>query len=172
MERLIHFAVEKIQHYPRGLPGHKGLDELKAASLVRIDFIPVRNEDSRPMWELAMTDSFERDQKHYRKKRPRELAAVLVNLQRYLALLKQSPNAKAVVPAGFLHAEPAGVVAIDQRGGGPGLQETRLYTFPEDKTQSLWLITIGNKAEQSDDIQFCRKFVASLIENQDEPPAP
>jgi hypothetical protein len=114
------------------------------------------------MWEIEPTDSFERDQKHYRKKHPRELAAVLANLERYLKLLAKAPNSKAVVPAGFLHAEPAGVMAIDQKGGGPGLQETRLYTFADDRTRTLWLITIGNKDEQPDDIQFSRKFVASV----------
>lgn len=117
------------------------------------------------MWEAATTDAFERDQKHYRKKHPRELAAVLANLKRFIALLEVAPNAKAIIPTGYLHAEPAGVVAVDQRGGGAGLQETRLYTFPDDKTKTLWLITIGNKAEQPGDIQFCRKFVESLRGN-------
>ena len=118
------------------------------------------------MWEIETTDSFERDQKHYRKKHSRELAAVLANLDRYLKLLRKAPNSKAVVPAGFLHAEPAGVMAIDQKSGGPGLQETRLYTFADDRTQTLWLITIGNKNEQPDDIQFSRKFVESLRDDE------
>lgn len=122
------------------------------------------------MWEAATTDSFERDQKHYSKKHPRELAGVLVNLQRYLKQLDQSPNAKAVVAAGFLHSEPAGVMAIDQKGGGPGLQETRLYTFADDSTKTVWLITIGNKSEQPADIQFCRKFVESLREDETSSP--
>lgn len=118
------------------------------------------------MWEIEPTDSFDRDQKHYRKKHQRELAAVLANLERYMKLLAKAPNSKAVVPAGFLHAEPAGVMAIDQKGGGAGLQETRLYTFADDRTQTVWLITIGNKNEQPDDIQFSRKFVESLREDE------
>lgn len=114
------------------------------------------------MWNLAFSTQWPRDVKHYEKKRSRELAAVLRNLgQRYVPMLNASPNAKAV-QAGFLHHEPEGVVAIDQKGGGAGLQETRLYTFADDSTHTLWLITVGNKNEQPEDIQFCQKFVESL----------
>lgn len=120
------------------------------------------------MWSLAYSTQWPRDLKHYEKKRPRELAAVLRNLKRYLDLLNVSPNAKAA-QAGFLHHEPVGVVALDQKGGGTGLQETRLYTFADDKTQTLWLITVGNKDDQPDDIQFSRKFVTSLTAETEEP---
>ena len=114
------------------------------------------------MWSLAFSTQWPRDVKHYEKKHSRELAAILHNLKdRYLPMLNASPNAKAL-QAGFLHHEPDGVVAIDQKGGGTGLQETRLYTFADDSTQTLWLITVGNKDEQPDDIQFSRKFVQSL----------
>ncbi len=114
------------------------------------------------MWTLAYSTQWPRDVKHYEKKHSRELAAVLRNLgQRYVPMLNASPNARAV-QAGFLHHEPEGVVAIDQKGGGVGLQETRLYTFADDSTQTLWLITVGNKDDQPDDIQFSRKFVESL----------
>lgn len=121
------------------------------------------------MWSLAYSTQWPRDVKHYQKKHARELAAVLHNLkERYLAMLNVCSNSKAV-QAGFLHHEPDGIVAIDQKGGGTGLQETRLYTFADDKTNTLWLITIGNKDDQPDDIQFSRKFVESLkADSQDE----
>jgi hypothetical protein len=121
------------------------------------------------MWKLLTSAVFEGDQKHYEKKHPRELQAVRANLVRNVQRLTESPNSKAV-KAGYLHDEPAGVVAIDQKAGGSGLQETRLYTFADDKTRTLWLITIGNKAEQPKDIQFCRRFVDSLRE--DDPATP
>lgn len=60
------------------------------------------------------------------------------------------------------------MVAVDQKGGGGNLQETRLYTFADDETQTLWLITLGNKDEQSNDIQFSRKFVESLAKEKGE----
>ena len=116
------------------------------------------------MWELATTELYEHDAKHYLKKHPRELQAVKRNLARYLEQIAKAPNSRAV-KLGFLHDEPAGVIAIDQSGGGKGLQETRLYTFADDSSRTLWLITVGNKAEQAKDIQFSRRFVESLRGN-------
>ena len=72
------------------------------------------------MWELEPTTAWQKDQKYYAKKHPKELAAILNNLRRYLVLLAASKNSKAV-QAGFLHHEPAGVVAVDQKGGGANL---------------------------------------------------
>jgi hypothetical protein len=113
------------------------------------------------MWTITPTDQFERDSRHYTKKRPRELGAVLNNLKRYHELLGAAKNSKSV-QAGFLHAEQAGVVAVDQKGGGVGLQETRLYTYAEDDKQILWMITLGNKSSQPDDVNFSREFVERL----------
>ena len=121
------------------------------------------------MWELEPTELFERDRKHYEKKHPREFSALKENLKRYLKLLEAAPNNMAV-QAGFLHSETGGVLAIDQKGGGQGLQESRLYTFADDKTHRVWLITIGNKKEQPGDVQICRKFVDSLRGDEDAEP--
>jgi hypothetical protein len=87
--------------------------------------------------------------------------AVLNNLGRYLSQLNQAKNSKCI-EAGYLHHEPFGVVAIDQKGGGGNLQETRLYTYADEASKVLHLITIGNKAEQSSDIEFSKEFVTSI----------
>jgi hypothetical protein len=110
------------------------------------------------MWSIATTTRWEHDQKWYAKKRPNELAAALRNLERYLAFLSKVPNSK-VLQAGFIHPEPADVVAIDQSAGGGNLEETRLYVYPDDSEKIVYLITIGNKAEQSADIQCSKGFV-------------
>ena len=96
------------------------------------------------------------------QRRQRELAAILNNLDRYLALLKIVPNARAAV-AGFLHPEPGGVVAIDQKGSGvSNLEETRAYTYAEEAGKVLHLITIGNKDSQPSDILLSRRYVQDL----------
>lgn len=113
------------------------------------------------MWQVEPTNQWEKDQKHYAKKHPRELAAVLNNLDRYLSLLKHLPNARCA-SAGYLHPEPGGVMAIDQRGGGGNLQETRLYTFADQARCVLFLITIGNKDSQSNDVLISKRFAEGL----------
>jgi hypothetical protein len=114
------------------------------------------------MWEIETTTQWEKDEKHYRKKHPRELAAVLNNLDRYLCLIKILPNPRSAA-AGYLHPEPGGVIAIDQKGGGSNLQETRLYTYACEAQNVLYLITVGNKDSQSNDIQIAKRFVEQLL---------
>jgi hypothetical protein len=113
------------------------------------------------MWALEITTQFEKDQKHYSKKRPNELSATLNNLQRLLSILNTGKK-PGTFQAGFIHEEPGGVLAVDQKGGGKNLQETRLYTFPDSETETLHLITIGNKKNQSNDIQLAKHFAQSL----------
>lgn len=113
------------------------------------------------MWTFEPTTSWEKDQKYYTKKRPRELAAVLRNLERFEALLKVSPNSKCL-QAGFLHTEQAGVPAIDQKGGGGNLQETRLYVYADDEKKIVYLLAIGDKDAQHSDVEYCKGFVKNL----------
>lgn len=116
------------------------------------------------MWEIKPTTQWAKDLKWYEKKHPRELAAVLDNLQRYIAQLQAAKHPR-VVQAGFLHHEPHGVVAVDQKGGGHSLQQTRLYTFADMESRTLHLITIGGKKGQSSDIKLCSDFVKDLTKN-------
>ncbi len=115
------------------------------------------------MWRIEPTSEWEKDQKWYAKKRPNELAAVLRNLDRFLGLLNCVPNSKAI-SAGFLHGEPCGAVAIDQKGGGAHLRETRLYVYADDTKKIVYLITIGDKSSHSQgaDIALVKGFVDSL----------
>ena len=113
------------------------------------------------MWEVEPTTQWSKDRKWYEKKRPAELAAVLHNLQRYLDQLNLAPNPR-VVQGGYLHHEPGGVVAVDQKGAGGNLQQTRLYTFADPDSKTLHLITVGDKHDQPSDIKFCSDFVKSL----------
>jgi len=117
------------------------------------------------VWEIELTTTWEKDEKHYAKKHPRELAAIFRNLQRYRVLLRQSPNSKAV-QAGYLHREPGGVIAVDQKGGGANLQETRAYTYADDEKKILYLITLGNKSSQRADIELSKVFVRDTFPRQ------
>jgi hypothetical protein len=58
------------------------------------------------------------------------------------------------------------VVAIDQKGEGKNLAQTRLYVFPDLETETLYLITLGDKQSQKADIAACRTFVTGLREGR------
>ncbi len=117
-------------------------------------------------WTITPTEQWVKDKKWYNKKKPKVLAALLNNLNRYL---EQLSNAKdpVLVQAGYIHPEPHGVVALDQKGSGQKLEETRMYLYPDRVEKVVYLITIGNKATQTADIQFCSAWVAENF-----PPAP
>jgi hypothetical protein len=117
------------------------------------------------MWTLEWTDEFRRRYSRYEKNNPRELRAVLDNLDTYV--LSIQAGAHPLVRAfGFVHTEPMGVIAIDQKGGGKALAQTRLYVYPDAKAKVLYAVTLGDKRSQSADIQFCREFVASVREQE------
>lgn len=67
---------------------------------------------------------------------------------------------------GFMHSEPRGIVAIDQKGGGAGLKETRLYLYPDKSSHLIHLITLGDKSTQKADIRYACEFLGGLTQSQ------
>jgi len=112
-------------------------------------------------WVLLPHLAYLRDLRWYAKKRPAELAAVIRNLDRYMALLTRSPSARSV-HAGFIHPEPHGMIAVDQRGGAGRLQETRLYCYAHSGSRTVHLLGIGDKSSQSADLARLSSVALSL----------
>ena len=121
-------------------------------------------EDDESPWTIQEHPEFNRDYKWYTKKRPRELAAVLDNLNRLKNMLNLSPHSQLIV-AGFIHPEPLGVWALDQRGSMGNLQATRLYCYAESSRKNLHLLAIGSKDSQAADIFRVIEIVKSILEN-------
>jgi hypothetical protein len=127
------------------------------------------------MWRVVETDDYARQSKWYSRKKRREFAAVVTNLGEFLQYL-QHGNLPRPFAYGFLHDEPAGVIAIDQRGAPTKLAATRLYIYAYVERETVYLLTIGDKRTQSDDILFCKHLVDTInanpnfgIHNEDEP---
>jgi hypothetical protein len=113
------------------------------------------------MWTINPSELFQRRQKRWAKKHLRELSATLDNLDTYLEHL-HAGEPPQLIQLGFIHHEPEGVKAIDQKGGGPNLAQTRLYTFPDENTHTLHLITIGDKHSQKADLKDCKVYMRQL----------
>lgn len=77
-------------------------------------------------------------------------------------MLNAALNPRAI-HAGFLHPEPGGVMAVDQKGGGGNLRETRLYTYAQADTRTLHLLLLGDKATQRRDLVELRKLLSEII---------
>ncbi len=119
------------------------------------------SDGSGDPWVIRRHEEYERRQKRYTKKHPKELVAVLDNLDTYMKTLNNGVK-PLQIRFGFTHDEPLGVVAIDQKGGGPNLAETRLYVYPDIVARELHLLTIGDQWTQKDAIQFCKSFITKL----------
>jgi hypothetical protein len=113
------------------------------------------------MWRLISTDTFKRQAKWYAKKKSRELKAVSDNLDTFLRSLLDGRKPKPFV-YGFLHVEPSDIIAIDQTGAGAKVAATRLYVYADTDTDTLYALTIGDKASQNEDIQFCKRVVREI----------
>jgi hypothetical protein len=114
------------------------------------------------MWDLIPTQLYLRRYKKYEKKHPNELAAVLNNLDTFFESLNTGCR-PTDIKAGYIHPEPQGVIAIDQKKSGhANLGETRLYVYPDSDKRDLYLVTLGSKSTQKDDIAECRTFMKGL----------
>jgi hypothetical protein len=113
------------------------------------------------MWKILKTEEFERRRKWYAKKKKNELDSVLNNLDILLSSLNQGRKLRPFV-YGFTHPEPGGVIAVIQKGGGRRLAETRLYLYAVVENKTLWLLTIGDKSSQGDDVKDCERWAKEI----------
>jgi len=115
------------------------------------------------MWKSQPTDVFKGKLIRLTKNRPKEMENVIRNLSTYFAALDEGVNPIQIqVRFRFVHNERNGIYAVDQRGGPKNLAETRLYLFPHVPSETLYLLTIGDKNSQPRDINDCRAMVKEI----------
>jgi hypothetical protein len=112
-------------------------------------------------WKIENSSLFVSRFKKFQKKHPSEALAVLNNLDTYFKALSEGIN-PLQIKAGFIHHEPEGIKAIDQKGGKGNLMQTRLYIYPDTATEILHVISIGTKQDQGGDIAECRQYIRPL----------
>jgi hypothetical protein len=114
------------------------------------------------MWQLAYGPRYENRLKKFAKKHGEETRAVHENLDTYFASLNAGVKPMQLVKESWVHNEQMGIHAIDQSPLGKGSLETRLYVFPEESTTTLYVMTIGDKDQQKDDVRECCALVKKL----------
>lgn len=118
-------------------------------------------------WKYAQATKFKSSFPKYRKRHEGETTQCVVNLDTYQAVL-ESGKKPGTFKLGFMHLEPHGVLAIDQSGMEGSGRETRLYVYPDEMTETIYLITIGDKNSQKPDIRLCTEFVRVLKKEQED----
>jgi hypothetical protein len=117
------------------------------------------------VWVIQKSPFFEARFKRFQKKHPEEAKTILNNLDTYLRALCAGAN-PVNIQAGFIHHEPEGIKALDQKGGKGNLMQSRLYIFPEMGKKIVHVISIGTKTDQSSDISECRDYIQPLKETK------
>lgn len=117
------------------------------------------------MWNLLTSPFFDGRLKRVNKNHPAETKAMLENLDKYLKALNEGAN-PINISAGWIHNEPEGIKALDQKGTKGKPAQTRLYIFPQESIKRLHVITVGDKNTQKTDIQDSRDYIRPLKEKK------
>jgi hypothetical protein len=119
------------------------------------------------MWTLNPLPNVQKRLERFKKKWPRELENVFVNLAKLKQALDLDAKPEQVKQEfSFVHGNyELGVLSIDQRGKNKGAKPKpfRLYVYPDEVTQTLHIITLGDKDTQPDDVKEAKAFVQGLL---------
>ncbi|MCF6150416.1 MAG: hypothetical protein E3K37_17410 [Candidatus Kuenenia sp.] len=79
-------------------------------------------------WKLEPSPFFDSRFKRFQKKHPNEAKAILNNFDTYISTLNEGVN-PINIKAGFIHHEPDGIKAIDQKGGKRQINAKQVIYF-------------------------------------------
>ena len=114
------------------------------------------------MWDLNWTETYDSRLKRLKKDHTQEVEQVLKNLDTYLTALKNGVKPMQVVKLPCVRNEQLGIHAIDQTPLRKRKKILRLYVYASEAEKILYLITFGDKDQQSDDVRECCKFVRNV----------
>jgi hypothetical protein len=119
------------------------------------------------MWSLVKAQGFENRFKKFTRKHAAEANAVMANLETAFAVLNETNSLQRVRELNFSRKKPDGILALDSRGArrertGTKLKATRLYVYAVEIDSTLYLLRIGDKDSQAQDLKTCRKMVRKI----------
>jgi hypothetical protein len=100
--------------------------------------------------------------KKYAKKHQREVAACLANLETLCETLNMGLTLQqAETGLGFFSSEGGDLYRIAQ-SGVPSAKETRLYVYALVTGGNVYVLSIGGKDTQQNDIRHCRDIIRRI----------
>ena len=100
--------------------------------------------------------------KKFASKYPREFTSCGANAERLLADLQSGiPLSVLAQNLPFFRSEREGLYRIGQTNV-PGAKESRLYIYPDDTEKVIYLLDIGTKEIQRNDIASARKTIREI----------
>jgi len=117
-------------------------------------------------WKIIPCSDYEKDKKDFAKKWPDEMQAIAANLCTFFRAIDAGAKQEQLKTLGFVHSEPLGILALDERGCKKRTKRKalRLYIFVDDRAETIFVMLIGDKSSQSRDIALCRGFVQPILD--------
>jgi len=111
-------------------------------------------------WQINTAHASPGRFKKFAGKHAREYASLFANLDKIMGLLAagQKPGSFQV---GFFRSEREGVYRIGQTGV-PSAKESRLYVYPDEQNRIMYVLNIGTKEGQAEDINEAHRTARSL----------
>lgn len=124
------------------------------------------------MWSIENHDDVAKRLKKFKKRWSHEMKNVFDNLDTLHEALCCGTRPEQLKNLGFVHSEPNGVLAIDQKGPGKGsrMKQFRMYVFPDEDEQVLYVRTIGDKSTQEEDLKIATAFAREIIDKKRDQP--
>lgn len=121
-------------------------------------FIPLRDAK---MWSVSEDSEFIKKRDKWPKKYRRELKTMIAHANSVLVALNAGTKPEQCKTLRGVRSEPNGLLATDQTGLGKNALVSRLYLYPDAEECCLYFLTLGDKDSQSEDIKWCKEWVAS-----------
>lgn len=117
-------------------------------------------------WTLVPCTDYEKRRGDFSKKWPHEMRAIANNFKTLVAAIEDGANPEQLKSLGFVHGNyPLGILSIDETGHEKGSKPKaiRLYLFPCTEESKLYVMLLGDKSKQSEDVALCKNFVAKKL---------
>lgn len=111
-------------------------------------------------WQFENAYANARKFKKFSEKHPREYESLFANLEKVVRLLRCG-NKIGGFQIGFFRSEGEGVYRIGQTSV-PGAKESRLYVFFDEQNHICYVLNIGDKDSQSEDINEAKQSVKQI----------
>lgn len=115
-------------------------------------------------WELSATHAVASKFKKYAKKHPDEYASCFENLDRVIQYLRRGYKWKSF-QFGYLRPEGECLYRIGETGVSHA-KGTRLYIYVPDTGSMIYLISIGDKDTQENDIKEAKSIIRAIKREQ------
>lgn len=113
-------------------------------------------------WTISREYCGKNNLKKFTKQHRDEALQCFTNLERFLNHLNEYNPENTAFVTGIVRQEGGGLVAADTRGLDGSHRVSRLYAWPCKTNRTIYILRIGDKDTQTNDIRECRSLITRI----------